>query len=249
LLSVLSRVGSRFSLAAGAAIVLLSLGATPASALGDYAATAQGYDISWPQCGRPVEITQDSFGLVGVNGGTPYTMNPCFAGQYHWATAGGATPGIYMNLQGGEAATGYQSCPDSDIGCRAYNYGYNAAEYAFGHAYQETGGASLGANTWWLDVEAANDWRDQGANAAVVRGAVDYLRHIAGQKVGIYSTSRQYSTIKGGLYAPAGVGNWVAGADGVGANDMCGRAFWPGAQVWFFQYTNLDIDLDQDVAC
>jgi len=39
LLSVLSRVGSRFSLAAGAAIVLLSLGATPASALGDYAAT------------------------------------------------------------------------------------------------------------------------------------------------------------------------------------------------------------------
>ncbi len=245
-----SWLGSRLSLAVGAVIVAISMGATPASAMGPYAAGAEGADISWPQCGRDVQITGDTFGLVGINGGTPYTMNPCFGGQYHWATSGGAAPGVYLNLQGGESPTGYQSCTDGDNLCKSYNYGYNAAEYAFSHAYIETGGASLAANSWWLDVETGNDWSDQqDANAAVVRGAVDYLRRNAGRNVGIYSTSGQYWAITGGLYAPAGVGNWVAGADGLDSAYMCSSSFWPGAQVWFYQFENLDMNLDQDAAC
>lgn len=245
---MLPRLSSRIALAGLLAVVALGFAAAPAAAAGPYAATIEGADISFPQCGRAVDA--GSFGVVGVNRGRPFTMNPCLQSQYGWAAGGQISPGVYVNLEAGQSASGYQTCRPDDAGCQAYNFGYNAAEFAFTQAYYATDGAIMSANSWWLDVETANSWSDrQDLNAAVVHGAVDYLQVNAGRTVGIYSTPRQYWQITGDLYAPAGVGNWVAGASGLDDTDLCADAFWPGAQVWFIQYENLDLDLDQDAAC
>ena len=45
-----------------------------------------GLDVSWPQCDRVLpEAT--SFAVVGVNGGTAASTNPCLADQLRWAFA------------------------------------------------------------------------------------------------------------------------------------------------------------------
>jgi len=246
---------ARFPAARWAAVVALALaagvlGAAPALASGDYPSGALGADVSFPQCGRAVAIDSVGFGVVGVNGGRPYTMNRCLGAQYQWARGGGVAPSVYVNLEFGEAADGYQACRPGDHLCGAYNFGYNAAEYAFGNAYYATGGSSGGAAVWWLDVETMNEWSDHPEfNAQVVRGAVDYLQRSAGRKVGVYSTRGQWTQIVGGRYTPPGVGNWVAGASDLDDFSKCFRPFWAGAPVWLYQYLDDDRDLDINHSC
>jgi hypothetical protein len=160
---------------------------------------AGGQDISWPQCGTGVPIPSDTFTVVGINGGEPFTMNPCFADQYRAMLNGhAAAPSLYINLQYGATKSGYSNCSDADARCQSYDYGYLAAQYAYTQANYRTGGASLRAATWWLDVETANDWNDdQGLNAQVVRGALAYLK-TTNHRIGVYSTPRQWSEIVGG---------------------------------------------------
>ena len=43
-----------------------------------------GFDISYPNCAAPPPDTQ-SFTVIGLNAGRPFTTNPCFAGE--WAAA------------------------------------------------------------------------------------------------------------------------------------------------------------------
>src|SRR6185295_18639642 len=57
-----------------------------------------GFDISWPQCGKPVPAQPYGFGIVGVTGGRAFTTNPCLGDQVAWASAGGAGAGVYINL-------------------------------------------------------------------------------------------------------------------------------------------------------
>src|SRR5205823_13853627 len=52
-----------------------------ASATTRAAPSAQGFDISFPQCGEP-EPASPAFSVVGVNGGRAFTGNPCLARQY-----------------------------------------------------------------------------------------------------------------------------------------------------------------------
>src|SRR6185312_10468487 len=77
----------------------LSLDVSP-SATTRPAPAAQGFDISFPQCGSP-EPAPSAFAVVGVNGGRAFTANPCLARQYVWAI-GAASPvqprvAFYMN--------------------------------------------------------------------------------------------------------------------------------------------------------
>lgn len=241
-----ARLGALLSTLVAAALITT----VPAAASGDFMGGAGGQDISWPQCGRDVPLPSDTFTVVGVNNGEPFTMNPCFADQYR-AMLGShaAAPSLYINLQFGTSPNGYSGCADGDTACQAYDYGYLAAQYAYTQANYKTGGASLRASTWWLDVETANDWNDDSnLNAQVVRGAIAYLQTTR-HRIGVYSTPGQWWDIVGGYTPGAGVGNWVAGAEALDDYTMCFQPLWAGAPVWLFQYLNLDRDLDEDHSC
>lgn len=62
-----------------------------------------GYDISYPQCGSKLPTGQ-SFGIVGVTGGTAASTNPCLATQLAWAkksTGSTAQPKIQLYVNTG----------------------------------------------------------------------------------------------------------------------------------------------------
>jgi len=226
--------------------MLATLPAT-AFATGDIPSNVVGYDISWPQCGGGYP-TSYGFGIVGVTGGTPFSGNPCFASEYQWAAAGG-WPQLYINLQYGQTNNGPLHCGSTDVGCLAYNYGFESAEWAVIYAQQQTGGASNNVGDWWLDVETENVWSgDTDQNTYVIQGALDYLQRVAGRTVGVYSTSYQWGEIAGS-FAPPYVANWVAGASALDDAGSCQSPIWPNAPVWAIQYLNWDLNLDQDVGC
>ena len=57
-----------------------------------------GYDISYPQCNGTFP-NGGAFGIVGVNGGLPYSANPCLGtgdgpSELSWA---GMNAGLYAN--------------------------------------------------------------------------------------------------------------------------------------------------------
>lgn len=234
------------------ALALIGFSPVAAHADGPYSSGGYGTDISWPQCGRGFDtMPANDFTVVGVNGGTPFTMNPCFASEYgYMRSTGFQTPGLYINLQYGEAQNGYSGCAVDDHACAAHDYGYLAAQYAYTQANYITHGDTLAnVSTWWLDVETANDWSDDsGLNAQVVRGALDFLA-TTHKRVGVYSTPRQWGEIAGGYNPGPSIGNWLAGADNMIDPVYCHIPLWPGGTVWIFQYLNLDIDLDQNRSC
>ena len=239
------------TLALAAALSALALSAVPAAASGDYIASADGADVSWPQCSQALPgIPQETFGIVGVNGGQTFTMNPCFRQEWNWMKGGHAgAPSVYINVDYGTTTEGYSQCAADNPFCGAYDYGYKAAEFAYTRANYETGGESLKASTWWLDVETMSDWNDnQLLNARVVSGAMDYLK-TTGHRIGVYSTRSQWNEITGGWNPGPGIGNWVAGADSLQDYSLCSASFWPGASVWLIQYLNFDRDLDEDHSC
>jgi hypothetical protein len=189
-----------------------TLAARPADAISTAAPGAIGHDISHPQCVRSALPAGGAFGIVGVNGGRAYTVNPCLERQYDWARDLPHTAGVYINT----GNPGYKSknywtksgkkdparCikakSASDPGC-AYNYGWHAAAHAMKVA--KKAGVST-KRTWWLDVEISNSWVGTGiANAADLQGAFDYLREHGVSEVGLYSTSYQWKQITGGYHA------------------------------------------------
>jgi hypothetical protein len=226
---------------------LLLLAAPSAAANGTYLGGDAGYDISWPQCGGPYPaLPPGQFGVVGINGGHPFSLNPCFADEYAWASSGGLQPTVYINTDYGELAAGPKRCAADDHACQAYNYGFGAARYSFDAAWDETGGETESVPIWWLDVETENNWSgDAGLNAEVIQGALDYLQ-LQGRTAGIYSTPLQWTEIAGG-FAPDGVAGWVAGGSDGNDFGMCGESLWANAGTIMFQY--LIGDFDQNVPC
>lgn len=181
------------------ALVLVALvavvGTTTALADG-----TSGYDVSYPQCGQTLPSGRPDVAIVGVEGGRSFTKNPCLAEQFHWAGANGHHYELSINTSfpagskihhGDTGPKG--TCQPEDWACRAYNYGFNNAEFAFQYAQSQY----AVADTWWLDVETANSWNDSAAlNAPVIQGAVDSLR--AHQlHVGIYSIPPMWQQIAG----------------------------------------------------
>ena len=180
-------------------------------------APGQGYDVSWPQCGRALPDDGD-FRIVGVNGGKPYTDNDCLADQFRWAKLVGDAA-FYINTANPGPSSAVvdwysqkspsPSCGPADEAACAYNYGYNGARLAWDYAQRQTGAAAR--HSWWLDVETANSWSSNRAlNVADIVGAITFLR-TKGVHVGVYSTGYQWGRIAAGAHMPD-VLNWIAGA-------------------------------------
>ncbi len=172
------RARSALGVLAGATLALI-LAAQSAAAV----ATTKGYDISYPQCGSSYPSGQ-AFGVVGVNGGTAKTPNPCLSTELSWAAA---SPGIvsppqppvsfYLNTadpgpqavdtwpKTGDSAR-YGSCDGSWSTACANLYGQQRAQYSFSLAQtaaQEDTAAGFPStdpamDPWWIDVETANTW-------------------------------------------------------------------------------------------
>lgn len=66
-----SGVGRRFPVIVGGLVGLLA---------GSGSALADGIDISFPQCGTTIPAGVD-FTIIDVNGGRPFSPNPCLAQQ------------------------------------------------------------------------------------------------------------------------------------------------------------------------
>jgi hypothetical protein len=241
------RTASRLLIAPLLAIGLLAVpatvlasgpeGAEPSAAEAVARTRTGGWDISYPQCGGPFP-RDPAFGIVGVNGGRVFSPNPCLGtgngpSELEWA---GMNAELYMNTgnpgpelssywpngQTEPRACNTEATPGADTVDCAYDYGWNAAAYAYRTAVEAY--ISLGwsepdathtpvANVWWLDVETTNSWRIyHELNVAMLQGAVDYLESMDVGGVGFYSTQRQWDQITGGTTEFAEYPSWVAGA-------------------------------------
>lgn len=225
-----------------------------AASTSSYTSGTIGYDISYPQCSSS-SLPTGSFGVVGTTGGRAFTANSCLASEYSWAQNGTTTaPSLYMNLNapvGSTASNGQHgpagTCAKSNKACYSYNYGYNAAAYAFAQGASST--------MWWLDIETGNSWsKTQSLNDDVIEGAVDYIQQ-HGATAGVYSTALMWTTIAGKSFQPgtipvpggAQVGtfvaaNWVPG----GSSSSCAgiAPLYANGQVWLAQYSSSPFDAD-----
>lgn len=229
-----------------------------------------GYDISFPQCGAPFPV-DPAFVVLGVNGGRPFSPNPCLGAgtqpsQLAWAGLRAelyintANPGPDLSTRWPRGQVAPRECdtaarPGADTADCAYDYGWNAAADAYSTAvlaYQSVGLAPPGVSTtpvaasWWLDVELDNTWRpDVTLNVAALQGAVDFLKSVGAANVGIYSVASHWRTITDDTRAFEELPSWDAGpADQAEAEALCGYPGNTGGGVSMAQFRPNDIRAD-----
>jgi hypothetical protein len=221
-----------------------------------YPSGSYGYDISKfqdnaPACNKTLP-SGHIVGIVQATGASGSAPNPCLAHEAAWAGAG---LNLYIYMTYSTSATDEPGC----AGDTACNFGYQAAQYAYNYANL------VGVNpavTWWLDVERDPSWSTNPAeNAQLVQGAINALRGLGINNVGIYASPDVWNSIVG-PYQPA-VPLWVAWYTGDGPGNCAnihsyaaGRGdLLPTGPVFVTQYTNLagpgpgGSPLDGDYAC
>jgi len=227
----------------GATLFGLIIFTGAASAHGIYTSGSVGVDVSWPNCS--VSAPKTAFGIMGVTGGLGFSQNTCLAKQASWFT----NLSLYVNTGYPGQARGldYQNapktCSSTDLNCLAYNYGYNAGQYAVSYATNQ----GVKSGTWWLDVETMNSWTtDIMQNQNSLQGETDALKASGVTTVGVYSTTAQWQSITGGW--KNGLPNWGATTWTTArqAAKYCTGHDFTGGGTWLLQFTGR---LDQDYAC
>lgn len=202
-------------------------------------------DVSWPNCGPSVQPTSNS-GIVGVNGGKIFTLNPCFDSQIKWFK----NLAVYLNTgyPGIKYAKKYasypRSCQITDESCLAYNYGFNSAKFSISYVSLKP----VLPQRWWLDVETSNSWNDDTKlNRRAISGTIDALKsYTSAHSVGVYSAPRQWQIITGGWRN--GLPAWMATGSlspEVGSLACLGKSF-TGGPILMGQYT---LKLDENYLC
>lgn len=238
------RIGG--SAAGAAAPVSSPPRSSPPLSADPYTPGTSGYDISWPQCAGPYPPAAP-VAVVGVNDGVAFSENPCYASEARWA---GQALTTYVNLNAPEGSDPGQwdqgpasPCPSGDLGCEAYNYGYQSAQQSLA----EAAASGHPSRIWWLDVETANYWTSSTAvNDQVIAGALAAIR-AAGDWVGIYSTNYQWNLIAGS-YRP-GVPAWYPTGSGPAPDyqPWCTPGSFAGGPVDLVQHAAGSFD--GDAAC
>lgn len=221
-----------------------------------------GYDISFPQCNQPFP-SGSAFAIVGVNAGLPFSPNPCLGSgdgpsELQWAGAAAelyantADPGPLLSSHWPNGQATPQQCntaaaPGTDTLSCAYDYGWNAMQDSYQdavNAYISIGLTPSGstrtprANTWWLDVEAANSWETNPANnAAALQGGVDFLKSVGVASIGFYAPTSDWQTIIGGATQFAAYPFWLPGAaSAADAQSRCSDSGVNGGPVALVQF-------------
>jgi hypothetical protein len=153
-------VVSRGGVAALVLILLTSLASAIEIQGAYYAPGASGYDVSFPQCSS--RFPKDgSFGIVGVNNGLPWSQNPCLGAQITWAEGMSAPMAFYVNTVNPGPQSSYwnlvgpKSCDGTlSLSC-SYNYGWNAANQAFGTVVSLRSQAVAESRYWWIDLDGS----------------------------------------------------------------------------------------------
>lgn len=208
-----------------------------------YPSGSTGYDVSWPNCAAKVP-KHPAFGIVGVNGGTAYSQNPCLAKQAAWFSS----LSLYVNTGWYDQSayinpTSPKVCAIGDENCLAYNYGYNAGLYALTYANSQ----NIHASVWWLDVETGNTWNsDTMQNRNSLQGEYDALIASGVTTVGVYSTTYQWDAVTGSWFN--GWPNWGATTVRTAskAATFCTGHQFNGGPTYLIQFSG---SLDQDYAC
>ena len=176
------------------------------------------------------------FSILGVNGGRPFSVNPCLGSQWRAAPHPRA---LYVNSAFNPRISGRQTPRCRELGRRraaperwqqAYALGCAEAQYSVGVA--RSAGVAV-PFMWWIDVELENTWdeTDLTLNRSMLQGEIDRLRE-EGLPVGVYSTSRDWLAIVG-QWTPSGVsGEWVAGQV---PSVACAGPGFGGMPVWLVQ--------------
>jgi hypothetical protein len=255
----------RSLLTLGALLTLAAIVAAPAAADPNL-----GYDISYPQCNRAFP-SGGAFGIAGVNGGRPFSPNPCLGGgdgpsELAWAGMNGgfyantADPGPTLSTHWPNGQASPKQCntetnPGSDTPACHYDYGWNAAADSYQdavNAYISLGWAPAGsthtpvANQWWLDVETANSWTSTPSlNSQALQGEVDYLSSVGAAGVGFYSSPSDWQTITASTATFAAYPSWLAGASSLSdAQARCGGAGFTGGAIALVQFVSGGFDND-----
>lgn len=234
-----------FKLASVIALALVGLTAIAASAAGPYVSGTAGYDVSYPNCSA-TPPSGSAFGIVGVNGGRPFTTNSCFGAEYTTAASTGSAS-VYIN-------TGYSGAYRKNITSRCASLvstsglsGSAAQAWEIGCSEGDMSHTDVGASktpvVWWLDVETGNSWSSSNLalNQDTIQGAAAGLKADGAAYVGVYSTAASWKTITGGSYTPSSAdAEWVAGGS-------CATPF-DADQVWLSQQGTVG-GVDTDFAC
>ncbi|MHB8378610.1 MAG: hypothetical protein ACYDB2_01670, partial [Acidimicrobiales bacterium] len=235
--------------------------------------TSVGYDIGFPQCSSNLP-TSPGFGIVGVNDGRPFTLNPCLVEELQWAQtsqtgsaefyANTANPGPVGNSSWPTTQQSPQICFGANSIACAYDYGWNAAQGSFQNAVTaetQSGSTSPSAAAtsahWWLDVESGNAWETIRTNStptsasyandqAVIQGELAYFASIGVASPGIYSTESQWKGLIGDTGSTfASTKVWMPGAATLtGAQAECTSTSFTGGRVALIQYPSNGLDGD-----
>ena len=183
------------------------------------------------------------FAVIGLNGGRPFTANPCFARQ--WAAAQ-PPRSVYINTAYHRVLFRHIT-PDCDAAGKSQPLRLAAQRaYAVGCSEAVAALRLLGATpplAIWLDVEPGNTWSSRRTlNAATIKGILDHLLTQSPHPlIGVYSNANFWERIVGGWHSLS-VPEWIA----TGAPDPpgCPSGFAAGP-VWLSQSTNGRRDLDR----
>jgi hypothetical protein len=233
------------------------MSASALAAFDPYVAGTAGYDYSYIQCGTAAPTAR--FGIVGVNGGYPFTYyNSCLSTEFAAAARTG-NAAVYINtgydptytaIDGRhttqDCANRSQSVTGTQAQRAAWAVGCSEAQRDQSYAAAQS---AASPTAWWLDVETANSWSssDLSLNRYTIQGIVETLRPAATVPIGIYSTSYQWNVITGG-YQPPVDANWVATGQRTlkRAKQYCSSTGFTGAKVWVVQYV---ATYDHDYVC
>jgi len=212
------------------------------------------------------------FGIVGVNGGLPFSANPCLggmAGELAWAEKAEPVPILYLNTADPgpslskhwpNGQTSPQQCntasnPGSDTLQCSYDYGWDAAADSYADAvaaFKSLGQLPPSAtqtphpDEWWLDIETANSWEQTtGNNVQALAGEVAYLQSQSVTSIGFYSGSSAWTTITGNATTFSAHPTWLPGAGTQRqAQAKCGTRGASGGPAKYSQYSSGGYDAD-----